>query len=137
MSGIILGLLLSLSCSKDETDDQKPVINLVSPAEMDEFLPGTTIPFEATFTDDKSLNQFKINIHFDDGHDHKSVIGHYDAWNYEFVGQLSGTAQEINMEIDIPEELTHGAYHFLVFCTDEVGNESFVAIDIHIEDDHD
>lgn len=125
------------SCSKDEADKIKPVINLISPADHEEFRPGETIKFEAEFTDNVELKQYKIDIHFDDGHDHKSVQNGGMEWEFEHVASLSGTSQRILLEILIPETAKHGEYHFMVFCTDAAGNESFVTIDIEIEDDHD
>jgi uncharacterized membrane protein len=129
--------LIITSCSKDKADNVKPTINLISPSDHDQFHPGETISFEANFSDDTELSQFKIDIHFNDGHEHKSIAGVKQEWDYEHIGELSGKTQNIQMEIEIPEDAAHGEYHFMVFCTDKAGNESFVAIEIEIEDEHD
>ena len=125
------------ACSDDETDTEKPVIQLNEPADHAHFHPGDEIHFDAEFSDNVALKQFKIDIHWGEGHDHKS--GQHDdhghEWSYEYIAELQGRNQHVHMHIDIPEDAKHGEYHFLVYCTDEAGNESFVAIEIEIEDD--
>ena len=127
------------SCSSDETDTEKPVIEISSPADHAHFHPGDIIHFDAEFSDNVGLKQFKIDIHWGEGHDHKS--GQHDdhghAWSYEYIGELYGRNKHIHMDITIPEDAKHGEYHFLVFVTDKAGNEAFVALEIEIEDDHD
>jgi hypothetical protein len=135
----LLTLLTSLtlvSCKKDKQDNEKPVIELVSPKNGDAFHMGEKIHFEANFSDNIELKEFKIDIHFDDGHDHKS-IREGDEWDYNYVGELSGKNRTIHFDIDIPEGIHHGDYHLIVFCTDTEGNEAMITVEITIEDDHD
>jgi hypothetical protein len=137
---VLLGLLIFMglaSCSTDEVDTERPVIQLNEPADHAHFHPGDEIHFDAEFSDNVALKQFKIDIHWGAGHDHKSGQDddHGHEWSFEHIGELQGRNQHIHMHIDIPEDAKPGEYHFLVYCTDEAGNESFVAIEIEIEDD--
>jgi len=133
------------SCSKDEDDPAeekdttKPLIDLTSPADDTEFLPGDVIPFSAVLSDDKALGSYKIDIHPGEGHDHKSADDN-GAWSYQKSWSLpEGSTNETvsHSEIVVPEEVDGlptmpGDYHFLVYCTDKEGNEEFVAHDIII-----
>jgi hypothetical protein len=124
-----------VACSDEETDTEKPVIQLNEPADHADFHPGDEIHFDAEFSDNVALKQFKIDIHWAEGHDHKSGQDDDHEWSYEYIGDLDGRNQQVQMHILIPEDAKHGEYHFIVYCTDEAGNESFVAIEIEIEDD--
>lgn len=132
-------------CSKDEDDpvDEKdtikPQINLTSPANETEFLPGDAIAFSAVLSDDKELGSYKIDIHPGEGHNHKSTSDN-GAWSYQKSWSLpeGSTNETVNhSEIVIPLEVDGvptmpGDYHFLVYCTDKAGNEEFVAHDVII-----
>jgi hypothetical protein len=125
------------SCTTEDPDMEPPVIAVQSPADHEQFHPGDVITFEATFTDNIALSQFKIDVHYGGDHDHKSVNHDDDEieWYFEYIGDLTGTSQQVIMDITIPHNAKHGEYHFLVFCTDEAGNESLVDLDIEIEDE--
>ena len=134
---ISMGLIFQACSDDNEVDTEKPVIEINDPLDGQHFHPGDEIHFDAEFSDNVELNQFKIDIHWGEGHDHKSSQNG-EEWTYEYIGELSGRNQHVHMHIDIPENAKHGEYHFLVYCTDKAGNESWVALDIHIEDhDHD
>jgi hypothetical protein len=125
------------ACTTEDPDTEPPVIEVQSPADHEHFHAGDVITFEATFTDNIALSQFKIDIHFGEGHDHKSANHDDDEieWHFEYIGDLSGTSQQVSMDIPIPHNAKHGEYHFMVFCTDEAGNESLVNLEIEVEDD--
>ncbi len=137
------GILVFNACNKEaDIDTEAPVIAIASPDDDQHFHPGETIHFEATFTDDVALSQFKIDIHHGGEHTHKSAFSEEVEWSFEHIGDLSGREQVVKMDIEIPEHAEHGKYHFLVFCTDLTGNESWVGVDVFIEeeehhDDHD
>ncbi len=133
---LLLVSALTVSCSKDDEDTKKPEIELINPQDHDEFHPGENIHFEASFSDDTELSEYKIDIHFDDGHDHKTVRDGDHEWHYVHTAELSGRNQMVHHDISIPEDAKHGHYHFMVFCTDKAGNESFIKIDIEIEGEH-
>jgi hypothetical protein len=126
------------ACNSEDPDNEPPVIELQSPEDHDHFHPGEVINFSATFSDNIGLGQFKIDIHFGEDHDHKSGNHEDDEieWHFVYIGDLTGVNQNITMEINIPQNAKHGDYHFMVFCTDQAGNESWVNLEIEIEDDH-
>lgn len=142
ISMFIATAMLTVSCSKDEDpkeekDTTKPQINLQSPANETSFNPGDAIDFSAEFTDNVALGSYKIDIHFNDGHDHKAVAAEGE-WSYQqswtFAPELTNETVSHN-EIVIPEEvdgvpILGGEYHFLVYCIDKAGNETFVTHEI-------
>jgi hypothetical protein len=124
-----------VACSDDGTDTEKPVITLNEPEDHEHFHPGDEIHFDADFSDNVALKQMKIDIHSAEGHDHKSSsVG--TEWHWDTIINLSGRNMHKHFHIDIPADAEHGEYHFIVYATDAAGNESFVAIEIEI-DDHD
>jgi len=127
-----------VACTEETIDTEKPVIEVSSPTDHQHFHPGDIIHFDAEFSDNIELGQFKIDIHFGDGHDHKSTAMEADGveWDFEYIGELSGRNKHIHLDIPIPNNAKHGEYHFMVYCTDKAGNESWVALEIEIEDDH-
>jgi hypothetical protein len=129
-------VLVFNACNKDtEIDTQAPEIAMVSPDDEQYFHPGDTIHFEAGFSDDVALSQFKIEIHYGSDHTHKSDSSQEVEWSFEHIGDLSGREQLVTMDIEIPENAEHGEYHFLVYCTDLAGNESWIGLDIFIDEE--
>lgn len=147
LSMFISVAMMAASCGKDsddpteEKDTTKPEITLEEPVNGASFNPGDAIEFIAKFVDNKELGGYKIDIHFNDGHEHKSVT---DAGKWSFQKSWTieaGTTESFVMHNDvrIPTEVDGvpiyaGDYHFLVYCTDRAGNEEFVAHDIVIVD---
>lgn len=131
-------IAIAAACDND-VDDVKPTISIVSPTDEQGFVPGDTIWFEATFTDDVELKSYKIEIHDDfDGHDHKSsVLG---AWHYDGSWDFEKAQKTVNLKhghIVIPTEvdgqpIAEGDYHFGVYCADAAGNETQVFILVEI-----
>lgn len=133
---LIVGLLFVFNgCSADEIDTESPEISILSPDNEQHFHPGEIIRFEAIFSDDMELSQFKIDIHYGGDHTHKSTLSDEAEWSYDHIGDLSGREQHLKLDIDIPGHAKHGEYHFIVFCTDMAGNQSWTGVDIFIEDD--
>lgn len=136
-------LLVSCSKSEDETpiDTEKPVIQIVSPTNEQVFLTGETISFSANFSDNVELSSYKIDIHWAGGHDHKSTNDsvtwtYQKSWNFDAgltTASISHNEVVIPLEVD-GKMVAPGAYHFLVYCTDKAGNESFLANSIDIEE---
>ena len=139
-----------VSCKKEDVDNTVPEISLVQPVFDQTIAIGSSISFEATFTDNVALKAYKIDIHSAEGHVHTKYAklnpneGH--PWTYEkswdFESGLSQSEVKHNL-IEVPdsimgeegflEPLMPGEYHMGVFCTDISGNESHVFIDIILE----
>lgn len=130
-------ILVFHACSDEETDTQSPLIEVSTPTDDQEFHPGEEIPFNAMFTDNIALSQFRIDIHYGGDHDHKSLnlTNEGIQWTFDFIGELTGNTRQVQMDIPIPEDALHGFYHFLVYCTDIAGNESWIALEIIIDDE--
>jgi len=147
LSMLITVAMMAISCSKDkddpkqEKDTVKPQITLTSPVSGVVLNPGDDIDFDAVFVDDKELGGYKIDIHFNDGHEHKS-LNDQGKWSYQKSWAFDPGNTEIHRMhnlIIIPTEVDGspifaGEYHFLVYCTDKAGNEEFVAHDIVISE---
>ena len=143
-----------LSCEKTELDNEKPVIRLISPQEGEAIKPGGDLHFEVEFTDNVALGSYKVNIHgaFDD-HTHSAAAftraeGDSSSEPFEktwlevdFIAlgdePIAGkrNASIHHHHILIPENVKEGNYHFLVYCTDDAGLESFVAREITLSSD--
>jgi hypothetical protein len=118
----LLILIVLASCGKDPVDTQATEINVIKPASNNIFFSGDTITFEARFTDNQALSQFKIEIHENfDNHGHKKRTF---AWFYLYIGNLAGKDQVVTLDIPIPVDIEAGNYDFLVKATDIEGNES-------------
>lgn len=177
-NGTILLALVVLaaftSCDKTETDNQKPVIMVVEPAEDEPVLPGSGLHFEVQLSDNEALASYKVNIHGAfDGHSHNAAAGRLRnesaiagengiktravtvsesvaferTWlesDFIALGEtpIAGLKQATvaHQHMVIPETvngqpLREGHYHFIVYCTDQSGQESFVAHEIFISYD--
>ncbi|MCB9018009.1 MAG: DUF4625 domain-containing protein [Paludibacteraceae bacterium] len=137
------------SCDDDKNDGDvtKPIINLEEPAEGDTLKIGAGIHFEMELSDDEMLKSYKVDIHSNfDGHVHseslKVASGTVD-FTYNHSWDVSGKKNTHihHHEIVIPVDATPGKYHLMVYCTDEAGNESYIARNVvlstEVEDDHD
>jgi hypothetical protein len=133
----ILAVLSFTACNTEEVDTEKPVITINEPHDHDHFKPGGNIHFDAEFSDNVGLKQFKIDIHYGGDHTHKStgIKLQDNEWSYIYTGDLEGRNKHFQMDISIPEDVKYGDYDFIVYCSDQAGNESFVALEIEIEDD--
>ncbi len=137
----------SISCDDQEDQDTtSPVISLTAPAEGDSLYIGHDIHFDVEFSDNTELASYKVNIHnnFDD-HGHSDTYmkaTHADETPFSFEKSWTFEAQKRNEhvhhhEIVIPETINgkpvaDGKYHFIVYCVDRAGNESYVARNVLI-----
>ncbi|MDR2414672.1 MAG: DUF4625 domain-containing protein [Odoribacteraceae bacterium] len=144
--------LLAAACG-DDSDNTKPVINLIEPADGDTLHIGDDVHFEMELSDNEELKSYKVDIHDNfDGHTHalsRDTEPESVAFSFNKTWELTGkkTASVHHHEIVIPENATPGAYHLMVYCTDAAGNEALVARDVvlsheggehdHGDDDHD
>ena len=137
--------IFSVSCSSDDSaqDTTKPEVLIVEPHDHDAFEAGGMIHVEVNFSDNQALASYKVDIHFDDGHDH-GVRSTEVEWEYSEEGTMSGKNYTLHSEIQIPElinemPIAHGDYHLGIYCLDEAGNETVVFRTIEIGehgDDH-
>lgn len=136
------------SCGDDDdekSDTTKPVIALDEPAEGDSLKIGAPVHLEMDLSDNEKLKSYKVDIHNNfDGHNHAlKAATSTEAFTYNHSWDVSGLKNTHihHHEIVIPENATPGKYHLMVYCTDEAGNETFIARNIvlsnDVEADHD
>lgn len=124
------------SCSDDDGDSVKPVISLHAPKEGAELKIGGDIHFDMDLEDNDLLKSYKVEIHNNfDGHGHTKAENTVETVHFTFNkswDDIAGkkSAHIHHHEIKIPENATPGNYHFMVYCTDASGNESYVARNI-------
>lgn len=139
---LFISIFITPSCEKHDADTEKPVITISGPKENDTLYIGSGVHFEADFSDNIALKSYKIDIHNNfDGHSHKSILtddsiafSFQKSWNFD---EGLKNAHIHHHEIEIPNEIDNkpikpGAYHFMVYCTDAAGNESWTAIAVKI-----
>ncbi len=142
--------VFAVSCDKEENSDTtKPVINLESPAEGDTLHAGDDygVHFAMELSDDVALASYKVNIHNAAGHTHSvDMRAEHEHESFEYNKVWEDVAGLLNKyihhhEIVIPASAEHGEYHFMVYCTDEAGNELYVVRNVYIDEcdghDHD
>ena len=137
---IVISLLITMvyGCKKGGTPDPvipdttKPTISITKPTAGQVFVPGNTITFQATFTDNEKLGSYEIAITkvVASGFILK-IVPIYEAWVYtkSFTSFSSGVKQaDINFDISIPllnannTSIAPGDYNFKVTCVDAAGN---------------
>jgi hypothetical protein len=96
---------------------------------------GDKLKFEAIFSDNEALSQYKIDLHNNfDCHGHGSGAtpgislpptgGDTEDWTLLIVKDISGKEVIENFEITVPENVTAGVYHFIIQLIDESGNDA-------------
>lgn len=130
-------MLLSLTaaiitgCKKDN-DDEKPVITVNEPSNNFTANTGADIHFEAEFTDNEELSQYKIEIHDNfDGHTHEKT--ETTPWTVNQIVDITGKSKTVHEHIEVPSDAPAGPYHFIVTCLDAAGNEAdFVELEFEV-----
>jgi len=134
---------------------------VANPINCQEYQPGEVIPFRYIFEDDVELGSFNIEVHsnFDhhshsteaDDHDHEGAEceehnhehgggepeGDGEAWyfNKDYSIPAGQKTYEARLDIPIPANAKHGAYHFMVKLTDKAGFSTHKALSIIIEEE--
>lgn len=148
----LLFIACSLSCGDNEVDVTAPTIeNLnITPApsttqicggtdnNVISLVGGETLAFDAVFSDNSGLSQYKIDLHsnFDcHGHDGSSVPSvavpsvnaQTEDWAVLDIVNLEGTDQNVNRSLEVPSNVTAGNYHFQIQVLDAAGNDDPLA----------
>ena len=136
-----VALLLLLGCSEDDPvndgpDVESPVIQVTSSSpEAKEGMicnakesnvisvaTGGEVILNLTFSDDRNLAQYKIDIHNNfDCHSHGRVAS---SWQVLKIENIFGKELEVNEVLEVPEDALAGDYHLQILCLDESGNEA-------------
>jgi hypothetical protein len=135
---ILFFLVLFSGCGDDpEKDDQLPVIDMSGnnafPQNCTTVYRGESFIFQAVFTDNAELGSFSINIYHNfDHHTHSTDITdcELDPVKAPVNPFLLIEEQEITpgnttytayVEIDVPDDVDKGDYHFMVKLIDAEG----------------
>ena len=155
---VLLGAVAFMACDTENTDNEKPVITVMEPAEDEAVMPGSAVHFVVQFADNVALASYKVDIHSAfDGHTHNAAVNgaigtraatdsvaFEKTWlesDFIALGEtpIAGKKQAYvaHQHIVIPstvngKPLKEGHYHFIVYCTDSSGQESFIAREIVI-----
>lgn len=134
---------LFTSCSDNDGDTTAPVITLNAPAEGGQLKIGHGVHFSMELSDNEMLKSYKVEIHenMTQPHDHTRSDAAANYFSYDNTWDVS-EYKSISIhhhEIEIPDDVTPGNYHFIVYCLDAAGNQSHVArnIELVISDDAD
>lgn len=130
------------SCD-DDGDTTPPIISLIEPEDGDVLKIGSAIHLDMELSDNESLKSYKIEIHdnMDTPHDHgKSLRSEAETNYFSYQNTWSDIEGLRNKKVHhhdivIPENVTPGSYHMMVYCFDSAGNESYIAIDIELSHD--
>jgi len=148
----ILSLLCALCACSSDDEDQKdmtyPVISdegiTANPVECQQYKRGDVIPFNYIFTDDTELGSFNIEIH--DNFNHHTHSGSaveceqeaykdpVKPWIYnkDFTIPSGLTKYNARFDIQIPDTIDTGDYHFMVRLTDQASWTELKAVAIKI-----
>jgi hypothetical protein len=142
---IVISLLIITvyGCKKNKTpepipDTTKPSLSIAQPTAGQEFVPGNTIPFHATFTDNDMLKSYDISISkvLATGFLLKNVPTPV-PWTYTKsstnfttgVKQQEVTLSDIVIPMDISgSPVATGNYNFTVNCIDGSNNSTSTTI---------
>ncbi len=134
-------IVLSISftnCSDDEGDTTKPVITLNAPAEGAVLKIGSAIHFDMDLEDNEMLGSYKVNIHTaDDVHASTKAVasGVTDIFNGTWDVSGNRNIHIHHHEIVIKDDVKEGDYHFMVYCTDAAGNQTYMVRNIKLSHD--
>jgi len=148
---ILLGLLMVMGCSKDdseEIDTEYPVIDISAmdsfPKQCGQVKRGETFTYRVSFSDNAELGSTSIDIHHNfDHHTHSTEIEECNLEakktpinpflfikNYSIPkGVKTYTLEE---KITIPADIDPGDYHFMIRLTDKEGWQSIKGLSIKI-----
>lgn len=136
--------------SKEEIDTEYPEIDISAsnhfPQQCSVVKRGETFTFRATFTDNKELGTYALDIHHNfDHHNHSTEV---DACNlfpkkqpikpFLFVEPFNIpaglTRYDAEQEIAIPADIDPGDYHFLIRVSDQEGWSTNIGLSIKISE---
>jgi len=139
---LLLIVLLFASSCEDDNDTQKPQIIVVSPEQNEVLNIGSEIHFDVDFSDNTELKSYKVDIHNNfEGHTHKRAnSGDTVAWSFQKSWSFDAGQKNAHVhhhEIEIPHDyngmdISQGNYHFMIYCLDAAGNETWVAVPVKI-----
>lgn len=152
---ILSALLLVFSCGNNDDDDAKivdteyPEIvmqnNNSFPVQCSVVQKGQKLIFTTVFRDNVELGSYNLDVHHNfDHHTHTTEVEECNLqpkktpvkpFNFIKSYTIPGGLKEYHAttEIDIPAEVDHGDYHFMIRVTDKEGWQTLKGLSIKIE----
>ncbi|HMR18740.1 MAG TPA: DUF4625 domain-containing protein [Sphingobacterium sp.] len=150
--GMLGVLVLFMGCQKEEDepiDIEAPLINIAGanafPVQCSEIQRGEKFTFRAKLSDNVALGNVSVDIHHNfDHHSHSTEVEECDLApkkspvkpfvfikSYPIAPGLK--AYETNVEIEVPEDIDPGDYHFMIMVTDASGWSDIKGLSIKIK----
>ena len=121
---LIAGIYVLSSCGKTDSDLEKPGIeDVLSPLITDTFQSGGSLLIKATAIDNLGLSQAKVVVTSAEPTTTFANLDTTGLWSATRVIDLSGTKDDINLNIEIPDSVFSGRYQVKLSVADEYGNE--------------
>ena len=160
MALITIFTLSFTACSNDDDKDMTPpVISdqgiTANPINCQQYHPGDIIPFHYVMIDNQELGNFNIEIHNnfdhhshsteaddhdhemsecddDDEHEHEHSDGKAWVYNQDFTIPAGQRQYDARVDIQIPNDINPGDYHFMIRLTDRAGWQQLHAVAIRV-----
>lgn len=145
----LAGLFTACSGSDDDKiDTEYPVIDIVAnafPIQCSEVTRGQKFTFKAKFTDNVALGSYSLDIHHNfDHHNHSTEVNDCVAEPIKkpvkpmlYINSVTIPeglkSYDATQEINIPEDIDPGDYHFLIRLTDKEGWQTIKGLSIKIK----
>lgn len=147
---IILSVVLLAACSRDndQTDTEYPVIDLsvadAFPVQCSTVQRGETFTFRARFSDNVALGSYSLDIHENfDHHSHSTEVitceldpkkDPVNPFTLIRTFDIPNSPQTLDAvaEIQVPEDVDTGDYHFTIKVTDRAGYTALKSVSIKI-----
>jgi hypothetical protein len=134
---VVLIAFLYASCENEDEDIQKPVISNLEVGHNDTIHLGEEIHIEFEVTDDNRMDYYRIVIHSEEEHDHKS-LNEGEYWEIDTIfNEISGLRNYTvhHDVILVPENAETGNYHFYLSVVDQAGNVAEVERELYASDE--
>ena len=150
LAALFISTLTFTSCSSDSTeiDKEYPVIDISAanafPIQCSEVKRGQKISFRAKFTDNAQLGSYSLDIHHNfDHHTHSTEVNNCAAEPVKkplnpmlYINSVTipqgQKVYDASQEINIPNDIDPGDYHFMIRLTDKEGWQTIKGLSIKI-----
>jgi hypothetical protein len=147
---VLAGFFTACSGSDDDKiDTEYPVIDISAtnafPIQCSEVTRGQKFTFKAKFTDNAALGSYSLDIHHNfDHHNHSTEVNDCTVEPIKkpvkpllYINSVSipdgPKSYDATQEINIPEDIDPGDYHFLIRLTDKEGWQTIKGLSIKIK----
>jgi len=143
---LIAGFTLASCIDKKNTEEEKPVIEILAPAPCDTLHFGSSFLFSIKVTDNSGLGNVSMDLHNNFGHhnhgDHETCVmdavkkpinPHENNWFFSLpsdsVSYVFDTLLTLPRMKNDTTQFDTGDYHFHIYATDQDGYQSFTSLD--------